>query len=314
MRHSSYLYAGLISLVTSSFVYAEDLQTDQSANTEASADLSTSPTELEATTPESTSETAEYKKALAAWKEKLNVNASAAQADEQKDPFQSWNRKVFKFNDAIDRATVRPLAVQYTEKVPQDVRDSYTQFRSNLSEPWNAVNQLIQGRPLRAAKSLGRFTVNTLTTLGLADPARRLGLENEGERFGMTLGYYGIPSGPYLVLPVFGPSTIRDGIGLAVDSQARPQKYLLEDQEGLYWFDQVWRGVDARSQLLEIEGVLSGDKYAQIRDIYLQRTSYAIAEKKGLESESLFTDIDDEFEDEFDEFNEDQTESTEPAF
>lgn len=314
MRHSSYLYAGLISLVTSSFVYAEDLQTDQSANTEASADLSTSPTELEATTPESTSETAEYKKALAAWKEKLNVNASAAQADEQKDPFQSWNRKVFKFNDVIDRTAVRPLAVQYTEKVPQDVRGSYTQFRSNLSEPWNAVNQLIQGRPLRAAKSLGRFTVNTLTTLGLADPARRLGLESEGERFGMTLGYYGIPSGPYLVLPVFGPSTIRDGIGLAVDSQARPQKYLLEDQEGLYWFDQVWRGVDARSQLLEIEGVLSGDKYAQIRDIYLQRTSYAIAEKKGLESESLFTDIDDEFEDEFDEFNEDQTESTEPAF
>ncbi|ATO19615.1 VacJ family lipoprotein [Acinetobacter sp. LoGeW2-3] len=313
MRHSSYLYAGLISLATSSFVYAEDLQTDESANTEASADLSTSTTdtEVEANATEPSSEMAEYKKALAAWKEKINVNASAGQADEQKDPFQSWNRKVFNFNDAIDRAVVRPLAVQYTEKVPQDVRGSYTQFRSNLSEPWNVVNQLIQGRPLRAAKSLGRFTVNTLTTLGLADPARRIGLESEGERFGVTMGYYGIPSGPYLVLPVFGPSTIRDGIGLAVDSQARPQKYLLEDQDGLYWFDQVWRGIDARSQLLEIEGVLTGDKYAQIRDIYLQRTSYAIAEKKGLESESLFTDIDDEFEDEFDE---DQTESTDPAF
>jgi len=298
-------------LASSSLVYAENLATNESLPTEASVGLTTPSTEAEVDSTDSGSETAEYRKTLTAWKEKLNVNASASQEDEQKDPFQSWNRKVFQFNDAIDRSVVRPSAVQYTEKVPEDVRDTYSQFLSNMNEPWNIVNQLIQGRPTRAAKSLGRFTINTLTTLGLADPARRLGLSNEEERFGMTLGYYGVPSGPYLVLPVFGPSTIRDGLGMAVDSQARPQKYLLEDQEGYYWGDQLWRGLDARSRLLEIEGVLTGDKYAQIRDIYLQRTSFTIAEKKGLEAENLFTDFDDEFEDDIEEdsFNE-----AEPSF
>lgn len=241
----------------------------------------------------------------------LKVDARAAQAEEVKDPFQPLNRKIYQFNDVIDRNVLRPVAVQYVEKLPKDVRGSYTQFRNNLGEPWNVVNQLIQGRPARAAKSLGRFTINTLTTLGLADPARRLGLSHEDERLGITLGYYGVPSGPYIMLPLLGPSSVRGVIGSAVDSQARPQKYILDDNDGLYWSDQSLRVIDTRSEILDVEGVLTGDRYAQIRDIYLQRTSYAIAEKKGMESESLFTDIDDEFEDEFDE---DQSDSTEPTF
>ena len=241
----------------------------------------------------------------------LKVDARAAQAEEVKDPFQPLNRKIYQFNDVIDRNVLRPVAVQYVEKVPKDVRGSYTQFRNNLGEPWNVVNQLIQGRPAQAAKSLGRFTINTLTTLGLADPARRLGLSHEDERLGITLGYYGVPSGPYIMLPLLGPSSVRGVIGSAVDSQARPQKYILDDNDGLYWSDQSLRVIDTRSEILDVEGVLTGDRYAQIRDIYLQRTSYAIAEKKGLESESLFTDIDDEFEDEFDE---DQSDSIEPTF
>jgi phospholipid-binding lipoprotein MlaA len=241
----------------------------------------------------------------------LKVDARAAQAEEVKDPFQPLNRKIYQFNDVIDRNVLRPVAVQYVEKVPKDVRGSYTQFRNNLGEPWNVVNQLIQGRPARAAKSLGRFTINTLTTLGLADPARRLGLSHEDERLGITLGYYGVPSGPYIMLPLLGPSSVRGVIGSVVDSQARPQKYILDDNDGLYWSDQSLRVIDTRSEILDVEGVLTGDRYAQIRDIYLQRTSYAIAEKKGMESESLFTDIDDEFEDEFDE---DQSDSTQPTF
>ncbi|TQR59051.1 VacJ family lipoprotein [Acinetobacter sp. RF14B] len=226
----------------------------------------------------------------------LKVDATAAQAEEVKDPFQFWNRKVYQFNDAIDRTIVRPVAVQYKEKLPQEVRGSYTHFRSNLGEPWNAVNQLIQGRPAHAAKSLGRFTINTLTTLGLADPARRLGLTHEDEKFATTLGYYGVPSGPYLMLPILGPSSVRGVIGTLADSQARPQKYMLEDHDGLYWADQFWRGIDTRSEYLDVESVLTGDRYAQIRDIYLQRTNYAIAEKKGTEQESLF--LEDDFDDE----------------
>ena len=229
----------------------------------------------------------------------LKVNANAAQPDEVKDPLQPLNRQIYAFNDMLDRNVARPLALQYTKKVPGEVRGSYRQFRKNLGEPWNAVNQLIQGRPLRAAKTIGRFSLNTITTLGMADPARRLGLDTEEENFGTTLGYFGVPSGPYVMLPIYGPSTFRDGFGTLVDGQARPQKYILDDNDRLYWSEQVMRGVDTRSQLLEVEQVLQGDKYAAIRDIYLQRKNFEIAEKKGLDADSI-SFVDDESEELFD--------------
>lgn len=229
----------------------------------------------------------------------LKVNANAAQPDEVKDPLQPLNRQIYAFNDMLDRNVARPLALQYTKKVPGEVRGSYRQFRKNLGEPWNAVNQLIQGRPLRAAKTLGRFSLNTITTLGMADPARRLGLDTEEENFGTTLGYFGVPSGPYVMLPIYGPSTFRDGFGTLVDGQARPQKYILDDNDRLYWSEQVMRGVDTRSQLLDVEQVLQGDKYAAIRDIYLQRKNFEIAEKKGLDADSM-SFVDDESEELFD--------------
>ena len=94
----------------------------------------------------------------------LKVNANAAQPDEVKDPLQPLNRQIYAFNDMLDRNIARPLAVQYTKKVPGEVRGSYRQFRKNLGEPWNAVHQLIQGRPLRAAKTLRRFSLNAITT------------------------------------------------------------------------------------------------------------------------------------------------------
>ena len=229
----------------------------------------------------------------------LKVNANAAQPDEVKDPLQPLNRQIYAFNDMLDRNVARPLAVQYTKKVPSEVRGSYRQFRKNLGEPWNAVNQLIQGRPLRAAKTIGRFSLNTITTLGMADPARRLGLDTEEENFGTTMGYFGVPSGPYVMLPIYGPSTFRDGFGTLVDGQARPQKYILDDNERLYWSEQVMRGVDTRSQLLDVEQVLQGDKYAAIRDIYLQRKNFEIAEKKGLDADNI-SFVDDETEELFD--------------
>ena len=207
MHRSIYLSICLFSLASSAHVFAEvatgvENLENEPAKTPLRTKISTKAQQLQT---------------------QLKVDASAAQAEEVKDPFQPLNRKIYQFNDAIDRTVVRPIAVQYVEKVPQDVRGSYTQFRSNLGEPWNVVNQLIQGRPARAAKSLGRFTINTLTTLGLADPARRLGLSHEEEKFGITLGYYGVPSGPYIMLPFLGPSSGRGVIGTAVDSQARPK-------------------------------------------------------------------------------------------
>lgn len=221
----------------------------------------------------------------------LKINATAAQSESVKDPLQPLNRQIYEFNDAVDRNIARPLAVQYTEKVPTDVRGSYRQFRKNLGEPWNAVNQLAQGRFTRAAQTLGRFTINTVTSLGFADPARRLGLGTEDESLGTTLGYYGVPSGPYIMLPMMGPSTFRDGFGAIVDSQARPQKYILEDNDRLYYSEQFLRGIDSRSHILDLEEALQGDKYAAIRDIYLQRKNFEIAQKKGGgESSDLFID------------------------
>ena len=224
----------------------------------------------------------------------LKVDANAAQPDEIKDPFQSVNRKIFAFNDYIDRHALRPIAVQYQAKIPAEVRGSYRDFRGNLAEPWNATNQVIQWKPKRALKTVGRFVINSITTLGLADPASRLGLDGEDESFGTTLGYYGVRSGPYLMVPFVGPSTLRDGFGFLVDSQASPQKYILDDYQGLYWGDWAVYAIDMRSSLLDVDSALQGDRYAAIRDAYLQRKRFVIAEKKGDSNDDVsFVDEDD---------------------
>ncbi|MDD0802201.1 MULTISPECIES: MlaA family lipoprotein [Acinetobacter] len=277
MQHIRHLCAGLLFVGFTTFAFAEDVAPAAASEIDTSADPQTA----------QSSSLKELKNIKA---KDLKVDANAAQPDNVKDPLQPLNRQIFAVNDALDRAIVRPIAVEYKEKIPSPIRDSYSGFRKNLGEPWNAVNQLIQGRPGRAAKTLGRFTINTVTTLGFADPASRLGLETEDENFGTTLGYWGVPSGPYLVLPIFGPSTFRDGFGLVVDGYARPQRYILEDEEGLYWAEQALRGIDVRSQLIDIEGAIQGDKYSSIRDIYLQRKNFIIAEKKGHESEGMFID------------------------
>ena len=229
--------------------------------------------------------------------ENLKVDANAAQDDSIKDPLQPLNREVFAFNDMLDRNIARPLAVQYSEKVPGEVRGSYRLFRKNMSEPWNAVNQLAQGRFSRAAKSLGRFTINTVTSLGLADPASRLGLPTEEESLGMTLGYYGVPSGPYLMLPIMGPSSFRAALDYPIEGYAKPMTYILGDHDKteLAWGHSIMSGIDARANVLDVEKVLQGDKYAAIRDIYLQRIAFKIAEKKGNGGEAVsFIDDQDE--------------------
>lgn len=283
MNYSNLILLSVLSVGVCTSIYAQENTTSESANASS----------LEETGPNHPR--SQIIKDLKNIKVKdLKINANAAQPDLVKDPLQSLNRPIYSFNDMLDRNFLRPVAVQYREKTPEDVRGSYRQFRKNLGEPWNAVNQLIQGRPGRAAKTLGRFTINTLTTLGLADPASRLGLPTEEENFGVTLGYYGVPSGPFLMLPFFGPSTLRDGFGLAVDAQARPQKYVMDDQEGLYWSSNLLQAVDTRAQYLDLDQTLQGDQYAMIRDLYLQRKAFQIAEKKGDSADVSFIDDDSE--------------------
>ena len=304
MHRFNYLWATMLSLAFTSSVFAQDAASIQ--NNVENQDTNA----LEADNTNSKLEEENLKnprfQALKELKNihlsDLKVNANAAQADEVKDPLQGLNREIYKFNDSLDRHIARPLAVQYNAKVPTETRTSYRLFRKNMLEPWNAVNQLVQGRPVRAAKSLGRFTINTLTSLGLADPARRLGLNTEEETLGNTLGYYGVPSGPYLMLPILGPSTLRNSLDYVSNAYATPTNHILarNDQYGVEWSNTALGGIDSRSQFLDLDGSLRGDRYAALRDIYLQRKSFEIAEKKGDNAEAIGF-IDDDLDDDIDE-------------
>ena len=205
----------------------------------------------------------------------LSVDANASQPESIKDPLQPINRKIFKFNNTLDQYVLLPVAKTYKNRVPALVRGTVGNFFSNLREPWNAVNHLLQGNPTLTYKSLGRFTVNTITSLGLADPATQLGINSRDEDFGQTLGKWGVKSGPFLMLPVLGPSTLRDTTGRFADVYGRPLYYA--GQDSTYWGLNLLQGVDARSRFIGVEDLVQGDQYALLRDLYLQRRQYLIS-------------------------------------
>ena len=303
MRSSHLVWACLLSVGTAQHAFAQKQDSTSIAtdNTVATQTVSAEPNvdvsiiDTEQTTSAKHPRLDALKELKNITKNDLKVNATAAQPDAVKDPLQPLNREIYAFNDSIDRNIARPIAVQYKAKVPEDVRGSYSSFRKNLSEPWNAVNQIAQGRFSRAAKSLGRFTINTVSSLGFADPASRLGLTIEEESLGTTLGYYGVPSGPYLMLPILGPSTLRHSVDYVAEGYANPlwQQSHAKDQTGLVWGNRVLGGINTRAKLLDVEDVLQGDRYSAIRDIYLQRVAFNIAEKQGKGAEAVsFVDDD----------------------
>lgn len=204
----------------------------------------------------------------------LAVNADANQPESVKDPLMPINRQVFKFNQTLDKYLLLPVARTYKKVLPQPVRTSVGNFFSNLREPWSAVNHLLQGHPKSSAKSLGRFTVNTLTSLGLADPASKWGIVSTSEDFGQTLGVWGVKSGPFLMLPFLGPSTLRDASSLVVDMYARPQHYI--DNNAVAWSLNGLQVVNLRAGLIGVEDLVQGDQYTLLRDLYLQRRQFAI--------------------------------------
>lgn len=195
-----------------------------------------------------------------------------AQSESSVDPFESFNRAVFQFNDTIDRAVLKPVAQFYADVVPETPRLLFRNFVSNLLEPWNAVNNLLQGKPLAAASDVGRFLMNTLITLGLGDPASEAGLERSNEDLGQTLGVWGFGPGPYLVLPILGPSSVRDGVGRVADIGFDPSRRIADNEEFAVFT--VARLVEQRATLLPMERMVEGaalDRYSFIRNAYLQR-------------------------------------------
>lgn len=188
------------------------------------------------------------------------------------DPLEPMNRAIHTVNDKIDTYVAVPVAKGYRRVTPQPVRTAVTNVFNNVGDVGNAINNLLQGKGVAAAESVMRVAINTVLGLGgLIDIATPAGLPRHPQDLGLTLGTWGVPSGPYLVLPLFGPSTVRDGIGMAGDVFADPVTYM----------DPAWRNslfalqfVNTRSNLLDATSLLEQaalDKYSFVRDAYLQQ-------------------------------------------
>lgn len=203
-----------------------------------------------------------------------SVWASSSQSVSFDDPWQRLNRTVFEFNDTLDTYALRPVAVRYETYTPKPVQGLVTNFFSNLGDVRNFANALLQFKLEDAGVSLLRFVINsTVGQLGLVDVATPLGLSEKHEDFGLTLADWGLPSGPYLVLPFLGPSTVRSAVGLVPDGYTYPPNYTdWKVDFGLSAADVIQK----RTGLLKTEKLLTGDKYTFIRDAYLQTRKFQI--------------------------------------
>jgi phospholipid-binding lipoprotein MlaA len=191
-----------------------------------------------------------------------------------RDPLEPLNRAIFGFNETFDQVLMKPVAQGYRAILPEVVRTGVSNFFSNIEDVWIAANNLLQGKPENALQDVMRVTINTVIGLGgLIDVASDAGLEKHNEDFGQTLGRWGIGSGPYIVLPFLGASTLRDGIGLlGVDYAVEPVWNIdhVPTRNTLY----AGRAVNARSDALDAVRVMEEaalDKYRFVRDSYLQR-------------------------------------------
>lgn len=191
-----------------------------------------------------------------------------------KDPLQAYNRVMFAFNERADQYALKPVAKAYRFITPKPVQFVVGNFFSNLGDLWTGFNNLLQGKGKAAASDTARFFVNsTLGFLGFADVATEMGLEKHNEDFGQTLGWWGVPSGPYFVIPLLGPSTIRDAASRPVDTYGQP--YMWQDgHDALKWSLWAVDKVHTRASLLDAEGALNDaalDKYTLMRDGWLAR-------------------------------------------
>jgi phospholipid-binding lipoprotein MlaA len=200
------------------------------------------------------------------------AEAQVAQpSPEQLDPWQPFNRRMHAVNSVLDKVILRPVAKVYAKITPKPVRTGVANFFDNLQQPVTALNLTLQGRPGAAAQSLGRFGMNlTLGLVGVLDPATHAGLPYHSKDFGQTFAKWGWDTSRFLVLPVFGPGTVRDTFGKGVNTTVSPVSWLAE-QEGAEF--SILYGIDARASALPADAFLQGaeDEYLLIRDAYLQR-------------------------------------------
>ena len=218
------------------------------------------------------------------------------------DPYEGFNRAMFSVNRTLDQNIFRPGIKGYRAVVPEPVRDGISNVARNLTEPWTFVNDLLQGKPGRAGTTLGRFLLNTVFGLGgIFKATDSMGIEYHREDFGQTLAVWGVDQGPYLVLPLLGPSSIRDLTGFTASVFGDPALIAIDraDVEGLQL---GWFGVNALVTRNNIHDALNqlyleDDPYVFARSAYRQRRAFLIRDGKPIvdeDAEDIFDDLDDE--------------------
>ena len=220
-----------------------------------------------------------------------SANFAISEEIQKVDPLEGINRVFYELNfNLLDPVIIKPIAIIYDQTTPKPVRRVLRNFFSNLDEVPSLVNNVLQGKFGQAGNNAGRFLMNTTIGLGgFFDVAKKAGLQpGEDEDFGQTLAVWGVPAGPYLMLPFFGPSTLRDAPSNFVDSLFDPFSY-----NNRLPVRVAIKGIDLialRADLLGIDDVISGDEYLFIRDVYLQNREYVISDGA---IEDDFDDLDD---------------------
>jgi phospholipid-binding lipoprotein MlaA len=199
-----------------------------------------------------------------------------------RDPFERMNRSIYSFNTGFDNAIGRPVARTYRKVTPQVVRTGVSNFLDNLDYPITIVNDFLQLKLKHFGQDTARFVINsTIGLAGLLDPATAAGLQKNDEDLGLTFGHWGSKPGPYLMIPVLGPSDVRDGVGRVGDIWLSPQHYIRNNAVswGIWGLDVV----DIRYRLLTTEKALEGvyDRYAFLRNAYLQRRQFLVTGGQG---------------------------------
>jgi phospholipid-binding lipoprotein MlaA len=214
--------------------------------------------------------------------------ATTKSAPSPADPWERVNRGTYAFNDGLDRAVLKPVAKGYRKVVPQFARTGVSNFLSNLAYPTTIVNDLLQLKLMAAVSDTTRFVINSTFGLGgLLDPATHANLPRNDEDFGQTLGHWGVPSGPYMVLPFLGPSTLRDAPTLYADYLTDVRHYIGDSKIGFAFVGLSI--VDGRARLIPAERAIQGayDPYALIRNAYLDRREYQVRDGQVQESDGI---------------------------
>ena len=212
-------------------------------------------------------------------------------SDQVRDPFEDFNRKTFTFNERIDEKVLKPIAKTYS-KLPPNVKNGVSNFFNNLEDVETSINQFLQGKPKKSLNDITRFFINSTIGLGgFIDVASKIGLERNEEDFGQTLAVWGIGQGPYIMLPGLGPSTLRDTLSRPVSSFSSVTFHMTDTDVNITL--KVIDAIETREKLLDIESLLTGDKYAFVKDAYIQSINYEI--KDGIEVQDDFIDDMDDF-------------------